>query len=180
MNTSLEVVQQVPVCRSPLGVEVSNLTNKAYIACAGSSSIEVFDIASNSTTTITLPYGAQPASISIDDTANLLFAASINTGEIFKIALADNSMQRYPSGRLPSDLYFSKLNQKLYIAARGSNSVQIMNPSNGMIETEIQAIGAPIKIVPFADDSYIGIISASTGGFVFINTTDYTLSEGIE
>ena len=93
------VIGNVTVGTGPSAVAVNPITNKIYVANAGSSTVSVVDGTNNATGTI--PVGTNPSAIAINAATNKIYVTNRGNGTVTVIDGADNSAVTLSVGSSP-------------------------------------------------------------------------------
>ncbi len=183
------VFLNIPVGVNPLDVDVNSITNRIYVANAGSNTVSVIDYSINNTTfnhtTLgNITVGLLPSQISVNPVTNRIYVANAGSNTVSVINGSNNKIiQNISVGIFPSEIGINPITNRIYVANAGSNAssynyVSVIDGiTNRIIENitlgnlpygghqiainpSIGTLGTLYVTDPYADNLYI--IDAST------------------
>jgi YVTN family beta-propeller protein len=110
---------------NPCAVAVNSVTNKIYVADAGSNSVTVIDGSSESTTTVAV--GASPSALAVNTVTNKIYVANRLSSSVTIIDGATNEVANVAVGALPQSVAVNQATNKIYVADYGDKTVTVID-----------------------------------------------------
>ncbi|NJD91076.1 MAG: YncE family protein, partial [Geobacter sp.] len=144
----------------------NGVTGKVYAVSSGSSTVQVFNSYSSSSTTITLP-NSGPLNAVVNQNNNKIYTRHFtSTGGVTVIDGVTNSTTYVSTGMNPSGIALNTATNKLYVANSGSNTVSVIDGSTNLLITNINVGSNPQAVA----------IDSSRNRIYVANATSYTVS----
>jgi YVTN family beta-propeller protein len=119
-------VVNTTVGANPSALAVNPVTNKTYIANAGSNTVSVLDVPTNSTEAV--PVGTNPVAVGVNPVTNTIYVANEGSNNVTAINGAMNTViATITVGSGPEALAVDPLNNFVYVTDYGSGTVSVIN-----------------------------------------------------
>jgi YVTN family beta-propeller protein len=118
---------------NPYSVAVNSVTNKIYVADAGSNSVTVIDGSSESTATVTV--GASPDALAVNPVTNKIYVANRLSGTVTIIDGATNGTVSVAVGSMPQSVAVNQSTNKIYVANYGDKTVSVIDGQTNTTST---------------------------------------------
>jgi YVTN family beta-propeller protein len=138
----------------PFSVAVNPLTNKVYVANAGSNNVTVIDGATNSTATVAA--GTSPQSVAVNPVTNKIYVANQGSNNITVIDGATNNTATVAAGTSPLSVAVNPLTNKIYVANQGSGNVTVIDgATNNTAAVTAGSSPQAVAVNPATNKTYV-------------------------
>ncbi|QJD84709.1 InlB B-repeat-containing protein [Cohnella herbarum] len=160
----------------PGAVAVNPVTNKIYVANAGSNNVTVIDGATNATTSVTT--GNAPTAIAVNAATNKIYVANRDSGSVTVIDGATNATAMVPTENSPVAVAVNPVTNKIYVANWGSDNVTVIDGATNATKTvSVGAASGVIGVNPVTNKIYV---ANQIHEVVVINGVDDTVLTTLE
>jgi len=160
----------------PGAVAVNPVTNKIYVANAGSNNVTVIDGATNATTLV--PTGTNPIAIAVNSATNKIYVANRDSGSVTVIDGATNATTSVSAGTNPSAFAVNPVTNKIYVANAGSSNVTVIDgATNATTPVSVGASSGVIAVNTVTNKIYV---ANQIHEVVVINGVDDTVLKTFE
>jgi len=155
---------------APQAIAVNPVTNKIYVANAGSNTVTVIDGATNIRATVNV--GTSPQAIAVNPATNKVYVANHGSSNVTVINGADNSTASVSVGNGPQAIAVNTVTNEIYVANQTSNTVSVISGFDNSTLPPVSTGAGPTAIAVNASSNKIYVANAGDNNVTVIDAVD--------